>query len=51
MQDPIQKLTNAKRVVGAVQVAEYLPSKHPTLSSNPNATEGKKICYTVLFNV
>jgi hypothetical protein len=35
-QDPISKITNAKRAGVATQVVESLPRKHKGLSSNPN---------------
>jgi hypothetical protein len=41
-QDPISKLTRAKRVGGVAQVVECLSSKHEILSSHPTTTKKKK---------
>jgi hypothetical protein len=35
-QDPISKITNAKRNGGVAQVVMQMPSKHETLNSTPN---------------
>jgi hypothetical protein len=40
-QDPISKITRAKRVGGIAQVIEYLLSKQEALTSN-SSTEKKK---------
>jgi hypothetical protein len=43
MQDPISKITNAKRTGGMAQVAENMPSnKHKTLSLNPRSSKKKE---------
>jgi hypothetical protein len=42
MQDPIKKLTKAKRIGGVAQVVVCLSSKHKTLSSNPSTEKKKK---------
>jgi hypothetical protein len=47
-QDPISKVTTAKRVGGMTQVIENLPSKNEALSSNLTTT-GKKKCHFVLM--
>jgi hypothetical protein len=41
-QDPISKITRAKRAGGVVQAVEYLPNKHKALTSNPNTVKKKK---------
>jgi hypothetical protein len=38
-QDPVSKLTTAKRAGRVAQVVEYLPSKCKALSSHPSAKE------------
>jgi hypothetical protein len=42
MQDPVKKITEAKRNEGMVQVIEHLPGKYKALSSNPNTIKKKK---------
>jgi hypothetical protein len=37
-QDPISKITRAKRAGGGAQAAKHLPSKHKVLSFNPSTT-------------
>jgi hypothetical protein len=41
-QDPISKITRAKRVGGVKQAVEYLPRKYENLSSNPSTTKNKQ---------
>jgi hypothetical protein len=41
-QDPILKVPITKRAGGEAQVAQYLPSKHETLCSNPSTVKKKK---------
>jgi hypothetical protein len=41
-QDPILKITNAKRGGGTVKVVERLPSKHEPLSSTPELPKNKQ---------
>jgi hypothetical protein len=41
MQDPIPKLTKAKRSEGVVQVVECLIGKHKVLSSNTTTAKNK----------
>jgi hypothetical protein len=40
-QNPISKITRAKRIGGMAQAVEYVPSKHKALSSNPNKPKKK----------
>jgi hypothetical protein len=43
MQDPISKITNAKRTGGMAQAAQNMPgNKHKTLSSNPSSSKKRK---------
>jgi hypothetical protein len=50
-QDPVSKITIAKRVGGMTPAVEYLPRKRETLSSKPSAAgkqgEKKKIMIKV----
>jgi hypothetical protein len=42
MQDPIQKITKAKRAGEIIQLAEHLLSMHNALCSNLSTTKKKK---------
>jgi hypothetical protein len=41
-QDPIPKITKAKRAVGVAQVVKCLPSKQEALTAIPSSTRRKK---------
>jgi hypothetical protein len=43
MEDPIQKVTEAKRAGSMDQVVECLPSKHEALSSNSSTGKKKEL--------
>jgi hypothetical protein len=47
LQDPIRKIAKAKRAGSVVQGVEHLPSKHKTLSSNPNT---EKVFLLLMIN-
>jgi hypothetical protein len=48
-QDPISKITNAKRADGVIQMLKHLPSKHEAPSSTLISLRAKKKINHVIF--
>jgi hypothetical protein len=49
-QDPISKITGAKRAGGVAKVVERLPSKYETLSLNSSIAKKKKNSLTICLS-